>query len=163
MHGKISFSIMRQPVNRQKFSYMILGLALALAGIAIIDAPASAGDQCSLATLKGDYLYAQDGIILGNAAAKNQFFAQAGREHFDGKGGMSGIYSGNFNGTIVRGSYSGTYAIKADCSGTVTFADNLKQVYNYDVFATQGGSEFVFVQTDPNSITSAYERRRVAP
>ena len=56
-------------MNRQKFSYMILGLALALAGIAIIDAPANAGDQCSLATLKGDYLYAQDGIILGNAAA----------------------------------------------------------------------------------------------
>ena len=94
---------------------------------------------------------------------KTSFFAQAGREHFDGKGGMSGIYSGNFNGTIVRGSYSGTYAMKADCSGTVTFADNLKQVYHYDVFAAQGGGEFVFVQTDPNSITSAYERRRVAP
>ena len=154
---------MLEPVDRQKFSHRALGFALALSGVAIIDAPANAGDQCSLATLKGDYLYAQDGIILGNAAAKNQFFAQAGREHFDGKGGMSGIYSGNFNGTIVRGSYSGTFTMKADCSGTVTFADNLKQVYNYDVFATQGGGEFVFVQTDPNSITSAYERRRAAP
>ena len=53
---------------------MALGFALALSGVAMIDAPANAGDQCSLATLKGDYLYAQDGIIPGNAAAKNQFF-----------------------------------------------------------------------------------------
>ena len=116
-----------------------------------------------MATMKGDYLYAQDGLILGKSADKNQFFAQAGREQFDGKGGMSGIFSGNFNGTIVRGRYSGSYTMKADCPGTVTFTDNVKQVYHYDVFATPGGSEFVFVQTDSNSITSSYERRRVAP
>jgi len=113
--------------------------------------------------MKGDYLYAQDGVIPGKSVDKNQFFAQAGREQFDGNGAMSGIYSGNFNGTIIRGSYSGTYTMKADCSGTVRFMDNAKQVYNYDIFATQGGSEFVFVQTDSNSITSAYQRRRAAP
>ncbi len=142
---------------------MLLGLAVAVFGVTTINAPANAGDQCSMATMKGDYLYAQDGLILGKSADKNQFFAQAGREQFDGKGGMSGIFSGNFNGTIVRGRYSGSYTMKADCSGTVTFTDNVKQVYHYDVFATPGGSEFVFVQTDSNSITSAYERRRVAP
>jgi len=162
MHAKIKTSTLAQLVKKQTLN-SILGFILTLSAITIADAPANAGDQCSVATLKGDYLYAQDGIILGNVAAKNQFFAQAGRENFDGSGGMSGIYSGNFNGTIVRGSYSGTYTMKADCSGTVTFTDNLKQVYHYDVFATQGGGEFVFVQTDPNSITSAYERRRVAP
>lgn len=148
-------------VGKQKL--MLLGFALALSGVTIIEAPANAGDQCSMATMKGDYLYAQDGLIPGKSADKNQFFAQAGREHFDGNRGMSGIFSGNFNGTIVRGSYSGSYTMKADCSGTVTFTDNLKQVYHYDIFATQGGGEFVFVQTDSNSITSAYERRRVAP
>ena len=53
--------------------------------------------------------------------------------------------------------------MKADCSGSVTFTDNLKQVSHYDIYATQGGDEFVFVQTDSGSITAAYERRRVAP
>jgi len=114
------------------------------------------------ADLLGHCHSAQDGVIPGKSVDKNQFFAQAGREHFDGNGGMSGIYSGNFNGTIIRGSYSGTYTMKANCSGTVTFTDNARQVYNYDIFATQGGSEFVFVQTDSNSITSAYQRRRAA-
>jgi hypothetical protein len=53
--------------------------------------------------------------------------------------------------------------MKADSSGTVTFTDDAKQIYNYDFFATQGGSEFVFVQTGLNSITSAHQRRRAAP
>jgi len=142
---------------------MLLGFVLGLSGVTMIGSQALAGEPCSIATMKGDYLYAQDGVIPGKSAEKNQFFAQAGRENFDGNGRMSGIYSGNFNGSIVRGNYAGTYTMKADCSGTVTFTDNAKQVYNYDIFATQGGSEFVFVQTDSNSITSAYQRRRAAP
>ena len=148
-------------MGKQKLA--LLGFALALSGVALIGAPANAGDQCSPATMKGDYLYAQDGIILGKSTDKNRLFAQAGREHFDGNGGMSGIYSGNFNGAIVRGNYSGTYVMKADCSGSVTFKDNLKQIYHYDVYATPGGDEFVFVQTDSSSVSAAYERRRVAP
>lgn len=111
--------------------------------------------------MKGAYLYAQDGIILGKSADKNQPFAQAGREYFDGKGGMSGIYSGNFNGIITRGNYKGTYSMEASCSGTVTFEDDRKVVSRYDIYATQGGSEFVFMQTDSSSITAAYQRRRV--
>jgi hypothetical protein len=146
-----------------KLKTRLLGLALALVGVTIVDTPARAGEPCSMATMKGDYLYAQDGVIPGKSVDKSQFFAQAGREHFDGNGSMSGIYSGNFNGTITRGSYSGTYTMKANCSGTVRFTDNTKQVYNYDIFATQGGCEFVFVQTDSNSIASAYQRRRAAP
>jgi hypothetical protein len=148
-------------VGKQKV--MVLGFALAFFGVTMMDTPAKAGEPCSMATMKGDYLYAQDGLLPGKSADKNQFFAQAGRENFDGNGGMSGVYSGNFNGTITRGSYSGTYTMKPDCSGTVTFTDNAKQIYNYDIFATQGGSEFVFVQTDSNSITSAYQRRRASP
>jgi len=141
----------------------ILGLmALVASGVAAVSSPASAADQCSLATMKGSYLYAQDGIILGTLPDKNKPFAQAGREYFDGNGGMSGMYSGNFNGTIIRGSYKGTYKINPNCSGTITFQDDRKNIYNYDIFATQDGSEFVFVQTDSNSITAAFERRRVA-
>jgi hypothetical protein len=135
-------------------------LALITSGVATSASPATASDQCSVATMKGSYLFAQDGIILGTSADKNKPFAQAGREHFDGKGGMSGIYSGNFNGTITRGSYKGTYTMNSNCSGTVTFEDNQKNVSHFDIYATQNGSEFVFVQTDSSSITAAYERRR---
>ena len=140
-----------------------LSLVLLIAsGVAAASSPASAGDQCSTEAMKGSYLYAQDGIILGTIHDKNKPFAQAGREYCDGKGCMSGIYSGNFNRTITRGRYKGTYTMNSNCSGTVTFQDDQKNVYNYDIFATQNGSELVFVQTDSNSITAAFERRRAA-
>jgi hypothetical protein len=145
-----------------KLKSILTLLAIITSGIAAASLPASAGDQCSVATMKGSYLYAQDGIILGKSTNKNQPFAQAGREHFDGKGGMSGMYSGNFNGIITRGSYKGTYTMNSNCSGTVAFEDNQKNASHYDIYATQNGSEFVFVQTDSSSITAAYERRRVA-
>ena len=141
---------------------MLSLMALIASGVAAVASPASAADQCSLATMKGSYLYAQDGIILGTSPDKNKPFAQVGREYFDGKGGMTGMYSGNFNGAIVRGSYKGTYKINPNCSGTIAFQDDRKNVYNYDIFVTQNGSEFVFVQIDSNSITAAFERRRDA-
>ena len=144
-----------------KLKSIFILLALMTSGVSAVASPVSAGDQCSLATMNGAYLYAQDGIILGKSADKNQPFAQAGREYYDGKGGMSGIYSENFNGIIIRGNYKRTYTMEANCSGTVTFEDDRKIVSRYDIYATQGGSEFAFVQTDSSSITAAYERRRV--
>ena len=75
-----------------------------------------------------------------NIGRKKQPFTQTGRECFDGKGGMSGIYTGNLNGTIARGSYKGTYTMNSNCSGTVTFEDNQKNASRYDIYATQNGS-----------------------
>ena len=123
-----------------KSKSILILLALVIPGAAASALPASASYQCSVATIKGSYLYAQDGITLGTSADKNQPFAQAGREYFDGKGGMSGIYSGNFNGTITRGSYKGTYTMNSNCSGTVAFEDNQKNASRYDIYATQNGS-----------------------
>ncbi len=53
--------------------------------------------------------------------------------------------------------------MNSDCTGTVTFTDNLNQTFHYDIYIGDDGAEFVFVQTDPNVVTAAYERRRVAP
>jgi hypothetical protein len=75
---------------------------------------------------------------------------------------MSGVSSGNFNGTIVRVDYAGSYTVNPDCSGSVTFTDNLNQTSHFDIYVADNGNEFVFVQTDQNSITAAYERRRVS-
>ena len=128
-----------------KSKSILILLALIIPGAAASASPASASPasasyQCSVATIKGSYLYAHDGITLGTSADKKQPFAQTGRECFDGKGGMSGIYSGNFNGIIVRGSYKGTYTMNSNCSGTVTFEDNQKNASRYDIYATQNGS-----------------------
>jgi hypothetical protein len=83
--------------------------------------PVEAGGKCTAATLKGNYVYAQDGFnIAGDAAAQRTPFAQIGREIFDGKGNMTGTASASLNGTVVRSTYAGTYVVNPNCSSTVT-------------------------------------------
>src|SRR5215216_2991460 len=61
---------------------------------------ASSRAKCSEATLKGTYLFAQNGVeIKGN---EQRPFAIAGYDVFDGQGEVKGVDSGNFNGEITR-------------------------------------------------------------
>ena len=61
---------------------------------------ASSKAKCSEATLKGTYLFAQNGVqIKGN---EQRPFAIAGYDVFDGNGELKGLASANFNGKITR-------------------------------------------------------------
>src|SRR5918995_6509733 len=85
--------------------------------------------KCSEATLDGTYLFAQNGVeIKGN---DQRPFAIAGYDVFDGNGEVKGLASGNFNGKTFRNqSGSGTYNVKANCTGTFTFTNGTR----YDMF-----------------------------
>ena len=100
-------------------------------------APASAQQPCSDASLRGDYAFQVDGTNL------NLSFAAVGKNTYDGKGGMRGVIVVSSNGTTIPPtSYTGTYALNADCTGiksvtldiglTVTFyfvvASNLREI-----------------------------------
>jgi hypothetical protein len=117
--------------------------------------------KCSEATLHGQYLFAVDGFdITGNEQVP---FASAGYDVYDGNGKVKGVSSGNFGGEVFRKEpYSGTYTVKADCTGT--FTSDGTQV---DLFIAPDGSMFTFVETDPGFVGSGFELRgtakRVAP
>ena len=113
--------------------------------------------KCSEATLRGTYLTAYDGVeIKGNHQAP---FAVAEHDVFDGNGNVNGVFSANFNGDITRKEpFSGTYTVKADCTGTSTF--NSEQ---YDLFIAPDGSMYTFVQTNPPEfVASGFELRGTA-
>src|SRR5918911_5615091 len=78
------------------------------------------GAKCSEATLHGTYLFAQNGVeIKGN---DQRPFALAGYDVFDGNGEVRGVSSGNSGGEVFRKEpFTGTYTVKANCTGTVTF------------------------------------------
>jgi len=116
--------------------------------------------KCSEATLDGTYLFAEDGVILtGNDQTP---FAVAGYEVFDGNGKIRGVESGNIGGEGFRKSQtSGTYKVKADCTGTLTYGRG--GPVRYDVFIAPDGSEFTFVLIKPKArVTSAFEPRATA-
>src|ERR687889_522234 len=101
----------------------------------------SAAAKCSEATLEGTYLFAQNGVeIKGN---EQRPFAIAGYDVFDGKI------------THSKEPLPGTYTVKADCTGTLTFRDGTR----YDIFIAPDGSMFTFVHTNPELVSAGFEQR----
>jgi hypothetical protein len=115
--------------------------------------------KCSEATLHGTYPFAFDGVeIKGNNDRAP--FAIAGYAVFDGNGKEKSVVSSNFNGEVTRKEpISGTYTVKADCTGTLTFEDRSQ----IDLFIAPHGSMFTFVQTKPSELVgSGFQPRGTA-
>ena len=115
--------------------------------------------KCSEATLEGTYPFAFNGVeIKGNN--EQLPFAIAGYAVFDGNGKEKGVVSSNFNGEVTRKEpVSATYTVKANCTGTLTFADGSK----IDLFIAPDGSMFTFVQTRPSEqVGSGFQPRGTA-
>jgi hypothetical protein len=112
--------------------------------------------KCSEATLEGTYLFAQNGVeIKGN---EQRPFALAGYDVFDGQGEVKGVDSGNFNGEVFRKDpFTGTYTVKANCTGTVTFRDGA--AIHGDIFIAPDGSKFAFVRTDPEFVGASIDEQ----
>jgi hypothetical protein len=142
----------------------LVGLVGALAvGTGFAKDENDAGAKCSKATLHGTYLFAQDGVdVTGKDQAP---FAIAGMEKYDGNGKVKTVITANFNGDVVRHErLSGTYTVKADCTGTVTYGPTEA----LDVLIAPHGSMFTFVQIKPSdAVTSGFElqgtAKRVGP
>jgi len=114
----------------------------------------ASGAKCSEATLNGTYLFAHDGVKI--EGSDQLPFANAGYDVFDGNGKVETVSSGNANGEITRKVHdSGTYTVKADCTGTAYGA--------FDLFIAPDGSMFTFVQIKPkSSVTSGFELQGTA-
>jgi hypothetical protein len=115
--------------------------------------------KCSVATLHGTYPFAFDGVEITDNNEQLPF-AIAGYGVFDGNGKEKSVVSSNFNGEVTRKeSISGTYTVKADCTGTLTFADGSQ----IDMFIAPDGSMFTFVQTKPSELVgSGFQQRGTA-
>jgi hypothetical protein len=139
---------------------LVVGLAGVLAiGTGYADEENASGAKCSEATLDGTYLFAADGVgIKGN---EQRPFAIAGYEVYDGNGKVKAVFTLNINGKkVIRNDrISGTYTVKADCTGTATYSDGTRS----DQFIAPDGSELTFVGTQPKRlVTAAFEPRGTA-
>lgn len=117
-----------------------------------------AENQCALASMKGTYLFAFNGVIL---SGKNQIPASfAGWVAFDGSGHVHGFFSQSVNGTITRLiHYIGTSTVDAKCMATETDTTDAGVVFHFDEFTTPDGHQFSFVETDPQTLASGIATR----
>lgn len=110
-------------------------LAVALLFVTMLAAAPSSA-TCSNATLKGTYGYSH-GRVGGEPAVKYV----VGQITADGTGSLTGLWTMSDTGTISAGTFTGTYSISKDCTGSLTFSSEA---------VTDGPTKFNIVLDDGN-------------
>jgi hypothetical protein len=102
--------------------------------------------KCSLATLKGTYIW----------SSQSPEGAYAGRDSFDGEGGVVTQLIGakRSNRAFFNESKSGIYTVNEDCTGTQS-----SEGKTYNNFISPDGGSFSWVETDGTSVYSGIETR----
>jgi hypothetical protein len=136
---------------------LVVGLAGVLAiGTVYADEENASGAKCSEATLDGTYLFADSGFVIKDN--EKVPFASSGYEVYDGNGHTKGVSTLNVNGKVTsKEPFSGTYTVKADCTGSSTYSDGT----HYDDYIAPDGSKLTYVQTKPSKVVSAGEEHQV--
>jgi hypothetical protein len=140
---------------RGRLAVWVVLLVVGLVGVLAIGAgyakeENASGAKCSEATLDGTYLFAYDGFVIKDN--EKVPFASSGYKVFDGKGHTKGVSTTNVNGKVTsKEHFSGTYTVKADCTGSSTYTDGT----HYDDYIAPDGSMLTYVQTKPSKLVSA--------
>jgi hypothetical protein len=146
---------------------LLVGVGVLAVGTGFANDKNDARAKCSEATLHGTYLVDQHGVITEETkkGPPQGPFAVAGREVYDGNGEVEGLFSFNFNGFFVVSPpepSSGTYTVKANCTGTTTYISERGRDET-DLFIAPDGSMFRWVQTNPpERVASGFELQGTA-
>jgi len=119
--------------------------------------------KCTLATLKGRYLFAGSGTILPPAFGVKEpsVSTSAGYHIFRGDGTGTDYVTFLLNGIIVpvTSPTPVMYTLNSDCTGTYTVVNGP----TFDIFVSPNGEELAVIATDPGHALAEGPNRRVAP
>ena len=113
-------------------------------------------NQCTAATIRGEYIFNASGYEIVSGAAQPTAFAFI--MVFDGRGNMTTpAVSLSRNGVIfsLPQGNPGTYTVAADCSGKLTFSGGT----TYDLQTARDGSQFNMLQTTPGFVVQGTAHR----
>ena len=117
---------------------------------------------CTLATLKGQYLFAGSGTLFPPTfgVTETSLANSAGYHIFNGDGTGTDFVTFSVNGVDqhVGSPVAITYTLKSDCTGTYTVQPN---ALHFDIFVARDGEELSVIVTDPGNAFSEGPNRRV--
>jgi hypothetical protein len=99
---------------------------------------------CTLATISGNYGF------LGNGVEAAGPFNDVGIFESDGAGKYVLDFTQNFDGVVGAYTASGTYDLKSNCTGTLTFAVDGGKPYPFAVVVVTNGSEINAISKVPH-------------
>jgi hypothetical protein len=121
------------------------------------------GDKpaCTLATLKGRYLFGGIATLLPPATPQATLLAVAGYHIFNGDGTGTDVVTSTINGSIRNENLVGpiSYTVNPDCTGTYTVqSDGVK----FNIFVAPNGEELIVIGTTPGFVLVQGPNRRVS-
>jgi len=129
---------------------------VAAAATLLVSSPASHASTpapCSNASLRGDYAFQIDGT---NA---NGPFAAVGKSTYDGRGGVTGVFFMSSNGAIIPAHYTGTYALRADCTAVKSANLDIGITVNFYFVVDSNLREIRMISTDAGSTVTGTARK----
>jgi hypothetical protein len=118
--------------------------------------------HCSEATLKGTYgVFEQGTDVFGPPNAPFPTVLTA-NPTFDGAGNFSGTFTASLGGTIVPGTFTGTYKVTADCAYSDEFLVlPLNEVLQHTGFITGEGTlqEIHYIYSHPGVVTAGTAKK----
>jgi hypothetical protein len=136
----------------------LVAVALIVPGFAFADQGNRRGDECSVATLVGDYLFtgSADAPMYEHIATFPRVFA--GVYTFDGRGNMTGVATQSRGGiNVSKVAVQATYTLGSECMGTITFHPDEP---HFDIFIALDGSEGNFIRVDQGTIATRTIKRQ---
>jgi hypothetical protein len=118
----------------------ILGLVTL---VALVPA-AHAAEQCTAATLRGNYGFTFSGFVQ-DQTGNNVPFSGIGLATLDGEANASANITVSVNGTLQVFQWTGTYTVNPDCTGSATSTNGNA---DFSLVIVRGGAEFMGVATN---------------
>lgn len=137
------FFVSSQSMKRlTRQSLVAAAMAVGVSGVALAD------NDCSLKTLRGSYVFAANGYNIVSGVAQPKTIVEV--IDFNGDGTLSvPAATRSVNGVVARTPPGGTgsYTVAAACTGTITFAGPL-----FDIFVSPNGETLWMIQTNPDTV-----------
>ena len=121
------------------------------------------GDKpaCTLATLKGRYLFGGIATLLPPATPQATLLAVAGYHIFNGDGTGTDVVTSTINGSLLHKNFVGpiSYTVNPDCTGTYTVPS---EELTFNIFVAPHGEELIVIGTTPGFVLVQGPNSRVS-
>jgi hypothetical protein len=117
-------------------------------------------DKCTDRTIRGDFGFASEGVLIGIPGLPAQApFQSVGVAHFNGKGGLTWLEHTVTNGTPANTDFvaaNGTYTVNANCTGTAVVSTPNSQFPLHLAFVIVKEGREIHTVLDANAIATVF-------
>ena len=123
-------------------------------------------EVCTNAILHGGYGAGTAGLINSSSNPNDVTiptfvpFAEAVHFVFDGHGRFAGSSTADYGGMIFPVTFTGTYSVKPNCTGSLTADAGDNGIIHRDLVIVEGGREVEFVSTDAGLVIAGYMKKQ---